>query len=190
MTWLVHRLLRIRGWRYLGALPEVPKMVMLGAPHTSNWDFFLFLGALHAYRMKVRFIGKEGLFRWPFGYFFRAFGGIPVSRSRPGGVVGQVVAEFERSERMILVIAPEGTRVAAPRWKSGFLHVAREAGVPVVPASVAGERREVELGEPVYYTGDPVEFMDRLRNFYEGREGLRASGVGPIRIIEEERADK
>lgn len=103
MTWLVHKLLRLMGWRFYGSVPDLPKMIVIGAPHTTNWDFILLLGALHAFNLEVRYMGKDGLFRWPFGYFFRAFGGIPVSQSRPGGVVGQVVAEFERAERMVQI---------------------------------------------------------------------------------------
>jgi len=185
VTWLVHRLLTLRGWRFLGVLPDDPKMIIIGAPHTTNWDFLLFMGALRAYRMKVRFVGKDGLFRWPFGYFFRALGGIPVSRSRPGGVVGQVVREFEEADRMILVIAPEGTRRAAPTWKSGFIHIARGAGVPVVPASVDFTSREVELGAAIPVTDDIVGFMDQLRVFYEGKRGLLSQGIGPITVAEE-----
>lgn len=167
-------------------MPDVEKMVIVGAPHTSNWDFIAFMGALRAYRMRVRFMGKDELFRWPFGYFFRALGGIPVSQTRPGGIVGQVVTEFENSERMILVIAPEGTRSAAPKWKSGFLHVVREAGVPLVPASVDFFRKEVEIGPAVRYEGDPKTFMDQLRSFYVGKRGKHPQNISPVRVQEED----
>lgn len=185
MTWLAHRTMLLLGWKFRGQLPDLPKMIVIGAPHTSNWDFMAFMAALSAYKMKVRFMGKDGLFRWPFGYFFRALGGIPVSRTRPGGVVGQVVAEFDRSERMILVIAPEGTRSAAPKWKSGFIHVARQANVPVVPAAVDFSKKELEIGPAIDVSGEPVGFMDQFRAFYQDYRGKKPENIGPITIAEE-----
>lgn len=185
MTWLAHKVLRARGWRFEGSIPDLPKMIVLGAPHTSNWDFIVFLAAVHAYRIKVKYMGKEGLFRWPFGYFFRALGGIPVSQGKPGGVVGQVVRAFGEYDRMILVIAPEGTRSAAPKWRSGFLHIAREAGVPVVPVSIDAPARVVEAG-PALDVSNVADFMDEVRAFYAGKAGLRPEGMGPIRVAEED----
>ncbi len=185
MKWLSYRVMRLAGWRFIGTLPDFPKMILLGAPHTSNWDFVLFLAALQHFRMKVRYMAKEGLFRWPFGYFFKAFGGIPVSRSKPGGVVGQAVKAFQDSEAMLLVIAPEGTRSAVPMWKSGFLHIARDAGVPVVPVSVDGAAKTVAMGPAIFYEGDTARFMGDLRAFYEDKKGLRSEGAGPITVAEE-----
>ena len=120
MTWLAEKWLKWRGWQFIGEMPDLDKFVLIGAPHTSNWDFILYLGAIRHWGISPRFVGKHTLFRWPFGYFFRKFGGIPVDRDRPGGMVGQVVEEFEKSSRMILVVAPEGTRKAAPYLEIGL----------------------------------------------------------------------
>jgi 1-acyl-sn-glycerol-3-phosphate acyltransferase len=185
VSWAAYRLMRLLGWTFLGQIPPVPKLVVVGAPHTSNWDFILFLAALHAYRMRARFIGKHTLFRWPFGYLFRALGGIPVDRSRPGGVVQQVADAFADADEMILVIAPEGTRAPAPKWKSGFLGIAHEAGVPIVFAAVDSRVREVSLSDPVLHSGDVGAVMDSARIFYQGKQGVRPSGAGPIRVAEE-----
>lgn len=182
MKWLSYRLMRLFGWDFAGQLPDVPKMVIIGAPHTSNLDFFLFLGALHYFDMRVRFLGKHTLFRRPFGSIFRRFGGIPVDRSRAGGVVAQVKAEFEATDRMILVIAPEGTRSAARRWKSGFIEIASEANVPVVFAGVDGVRKTVVFGPPENVGADRGEFMDRVRAFYEDKSGLKTHGKGSILV--------
>ena len=100
-------------------------MVIIGAPHTTNWDFILFLGALHYLKIHANYIAKHTLFRWPFNYFFNALGGIPVDRSKPGGIINQVAEAFYAADAMVLVVAPEGTRSAAPRWKSGFLRIRR-----------------------------------------------------------------
>lgn len=160
-------------------------MIIIAAPHTSNWDFMFFLAAVHAFKIRLSFLAKDGLFRWPFGYFFRALGGIPVTRSRSKGLVEQVVAAFEREDELTLLIAPEGTRSAAPKWKSGFLYIARETNAPVVMASIDASRKEVTLSGALPYTGDPVEFMDSIREFYEGKQGLRPENMGPIRVSEE-----
>jgi 1-acyl-sn-glycerol-3-phosphate acyltransferase len=185
LTWLAYRLLRLCGWQFRGRVPDVPKMIVIGAPHTTNWDFILYLGALRAYQIKARYMGKHTLFRWPFGYLFRVWGGIPVDRSHPQGVVRQVAEAFARADEMILVIAPEGTRKAASHWKAGFLNIAQEAGVPIVLASVDFPRRTVTLGPTLEYDGNPKAFMDQARRFYEDKRGLRPEGMGPVRVRDE-----
>ena len=189
MKWLAYKYLIWRGWRFTGEIPDVPKKIIIGAPHTSNWDFILFLGALHYFQMKVRYIGKHTLFRWPFGYFHRRWGGIPVDRSKPGGLVGQVADAFAASDEMILVMAPEGTRKAAPAWKAGFLWIAAEANVPIVVAGVDGTNKTVDIGPIVPYNGDVDAFMGQVRDYLEGKHGIHPEGRGPVRIKEESKAD-
>jgi len=185
MTGLAERCLKWRGWRFVGDLPDLDKMIIIGAPHTSNWDFVVYLAAIRHWRMSPHFVGKHTLFRWPFGFFFRRFGGIPIDRSRPGGMVGQVTEQFERSEEMILVVAPEGTRKAAHYWKSGFARIAAKAAVPIVPARIHFPNKEVALGPPIEFDGDEHRLMDRLRTFYEEGEGKDGAGMGPVRLREE-----
>ncbi len=185
MTWLAEKWLKWRGWRYSGQVPSLDKMIIIGAPHTSNWDFVVYLGAIRHWQISPRFVGKHTLFRWPFGYFFRRFGGIPVDRDQPGGMVGQVTAEFERSDRMILVVAPEGTRREVPYWKSGFARIAEAAGVPIVPVYIDFPAKNVVMGDPLTYDGDEKELMDRLRLFYTAGVGKNGDGKGPVRLREE-----
>lgn len=182
MKWLAYRYLKLRGWSFEGQLPDVPKMIVIGAPHTSNWDFILFLGALHHFRIKVTYIGKHTLFRWPFGWLFRALGGIPVDRSKPGGLVRQVVDAMETADRMVLVIAPEGTRKAAPYWKSGFLKIADVTGVPIVLAAVDSSKKRLVIGPAVSFDGDTKSFMDAAREFYADKEGLHPELKGPVGV--------
>jgi 1-acyl-sn-glycerol-3-phosphate acyltransferase len=186
MRWLSYRVFKGLGWRIEGVIPDLPKMVIIGAPHTSNWDFFLFLAVIHHFHLKVRFLGKHTLFRWPFGFMFRAVGGIPVDRNRSGGIIGQVKREFDSEVRMTLVIAPEGTRSAAPQWKSGFVKIAEELHVPVVPAGVDSASKTVTIGPPLTVDGDRKGFMDRLRAFYADKNGVDPSGKGPVRLAREE----
>ena len=185
MTWLAERWLKWRGWRFIGEMPPLDEFIIIGAPHSTNWDFVVFLGAIRHWRISPRFVGKHTLFRWPFGYFFRRLGGIPVDRDRPGGMVAQVADEFDRSERMILVMAPEGTRRAAPYWKSGFARIAAAAGVPIVPACVDFPGKRVVVSAPVRHDGDEKTLMDRLRPFFEAGAGKGGEGKGPVRLREE-----
>jgi 1-acyl-sn-glycerol-3-phosphate acyltransferase len=160
-------------------------MIVIGAPHTTNWDFVAFLAAMRAYRMKARFLAKHGLFRWPFGYFFTALGGIPVSGSKSGGVVGQVARVFDEAEHITLVIAPEGTRASVPNWKSGFLKMAEATSVPVVLAAVDFPRREITIGPTIVIRGEVSSFMDRVRAFYSDKEGLHPELKGPVQLRNE-----
>jgi 1-acyl-sn-glycerol-3-phosphate acyltransferase len=185
VTWLADKLLQLRGWRFTGELPDLPKLIVIGAPHTSNWDFIIFLGALHHFRMKASFIGKHTLFRWPFGYFFRWLGGIPVDRAKPGGLVQQVVDAIKQSDRMILVMAPEGTRKPAPYWKSGFLQIAALAEIPIVLGYVDYPNRLAGMGSLLSFDGDASRFMDEARKFYVDKEGLHREGKGPVMVREE-----
>lgn len=185
MKWLSYWYLRLRGWTFLGQVPNDPKLIVIGAPHTSNWDFILFLAALHYFDIKVNYIGKHTLFRPPFGWFFRRTGGIPVDRSKHGRLVQQVAEAMDAAERMILVLAPEGTRSKAPRWKSGFLKIAEATGTPVVPAAVDASRKELTIGPKAVYDGDAAAFMDRTREFYADKEGIHPELKGPVTVGEE-----
>ena len=131
------------------------------APHTSNWDFVVGVAAMFALDLRLAFLGKHTLFRGPFAPLLRWIGGIPVDRSAPHGVVGEAVTAFARMKRRILAIAPEGTRKRGAAFKSGFLHIARGAGVPVLLAALDYEARRVRLG-PCIEPGVDVE-ADRAR---------------------------
>jgi len=160
-------------FRVEGELPDLPKFVISVAPHTSNWDFVVGAAAMFALDLRLAFIGKHTLFRGPFGAILRWMGGIPVDRSSPHGVVEQSVEAFRRMDRRILAIAPEGTRKQVPRFKSGFLHIARRAGVPVLLAALDYEERCVRLG-PTLLPGEDVEAeRERIEAYFAGIRGKR-----------------
>jgi len=148
--------LGVLGWRVEGGFPNQPKFVVAIAPHTSNWDFVIGLSVLFAFELSIGFLGKHTLFRWPFGGLMRWMGGIPVDRASPHGVVGDSIAGFSQMERRILAIAPEGTRRPVAHFKSGFLQIARGAGVPVVLASIDYAAKCVRLG-PWFEPGEDIE---------------------------------
>jgi len=154
IRWLLVQWFDRSGWTISGTLPPDRKFVIMGASHTSNWDFLVFLGAVHALDRQIHFIGKHSLFRWPMGGFMRALGGVPVDRSAPQDLVTQVVAQFDAHDDFILVIAPEGTRAFNPKWKTGFYQIALKAGVPIVCAGPDYPTRRAVFGPVIRPTGN------------------------------------
>ena len=140
--------------------------MLVGAPHTSNWDFAVFLGATDELGIKPSYLGKHSLFGWPLGRFMLDMGGIPVDRSKRANYVEQVVAEFDKRDELALVIAPEGTRHSDGRWKSGFYHIAMGAGVPIVPAWLDRRRRCAEIGPPIWPSGDYRADIREIAEWY------------------------
>lgn len=164
--------MRPLGWHVDGELPNIPKFVLIGAPHTSNWDFVLFLGIIFTLRANVRFMGKAELFRSPIGFFFRYCGGIAVDRSKSTGLVDQMVEACNKSDKFILTIAPEGTRHHVQEWKRGFYHIAKGAGIPIVLAVVDGRHKTVRVGQVFHPTEDMEADMKTIRGFFTGIVGI------------------
>ena len=150
---------RRAGWAPEGTLPPEQKFVLVGAPHTSNWDFMVFVGTIDAFGRTVHFIGKHTLFRWPLGGLMRGLGGVPVDRSASDDLVVQMTAAFAAHDGFILVIAPEGTRGRATRWRTGFYRIALAAGVPLVCAGPDYPRRRGVIGPVIFPTGDYEQDM-------------------------------
>lgn len=171
--WALIAIYKLRGWRIEGRPPPVPKFVLVGAPHTSNWDFATFLGATHDFGVKPSFIGKHTLFRGPLKRFMYDMGGIPIDRSRRAHVVEQVIHAFHDRDELALVMAPEGSRHSDGRWKSGFYHIALGAGVPIVPAWIDRARRVGAIGPALVPSGDYRADLATLAAFFRaGRPGF------------------
>lgn len=171
---LAHRILialyRWRGYRMEGEAPAVRKCVVLGAPHTSNWDFIFVLGAVETLGLRPAFMGKHTLFRWPMTRFMLDMGGVPVDRTRRNAnYVAQVADAFDRADELALVIAPEGSRKSHGEWRSGFWHIARAARVAIVPAWVDQEGRRGGIGEPLWPGEDLAADLAKLAEFYRGK---------------------
>lgn len=131
--WLGLSGLKILGWKIKGELPDVPKTVAIAFPHTSNWDFVIGLLVMLATNLNASWIGKAEMFRWPLGGLWKRLGGIPVVRGKQQGGVAQQIVAVRQSERIFLLIEPEGTRSACTKWKTGFYRIAVGAGVPILP---------------------------------------------------------
>ncbi|WP_448630800.1 1-acyl-sn-glycerol-3-phosphate acyltransferase [Cellulomonas soli] len=146
--------------------------ILIGAPHTSNWDFILMLAITAEAGLPVRWLGKHTLFRGPAGPFMRALGGIPVDRRDPAGLVDDLVARIRAGELFYLVVTPEGTRSAGTYWKSGFYRIAQATGLPVVLGYVDRTTMTAGLGPTVPITGDVRADMDAVRAFYADKSGF------------------
>ncbi len=164
-------ILNVLGWTIQADLPDIKKYVAIAAPHTSNWDFPLGILAAKAIRLKVHWMGKHSLFRWPYGWFFRAIGGTPVHREKGRNYIRQMTDLFEHSEQLVLALAPEGTRSKTDHWKTGFHYIARAANVPIVMCYLDFGNKQVGIGES-FIPGDDIEVdFKQIRQFYANRRG-------------------
>ena len=175
-------ILRLVGWRVQDKLPDSKKYILIGAPHTSNWDFVLMLLLRPALGIRAHWAGKDTFFRWPWGALLRKMGGIPVNRRSRNNFVDQIVEAFRQQEEMILVIAPEGTRSMSGYWKSGFYYMALGAGVPIALGFLDYERRVGGVGATLMPTGDIQTDFAVIREFYAGITGRHPHGQGEIKL--------
>jgi 1-acyl-sn-glycerol-3-phosphate acyltransferase len=159
-------------WNFRSEPAPTRPTVLIGAPHTSNWDFVLMLAIAWRLGIPVRWLGKHGLFRGWRGPIMRALGGIPVDRRDPARVVDDVVARIRSGEVFGLVVTPEGTRSGAG-WKSGFYRIAQQTGMPVTLGYVDRTTMTTGLGPTLEVSGDVGADMDRIRAFYADKAGIR-----------------
>ena len=164
-------LMRFFGWRIVGTLPDVPKVVVSVAPHTSAWDFVVGVMVLFALDVRIAFFGKHTLFEGVLGRLMRAIGGIPVDRAKPHGVVGDTVSAINRAERILFALAPEGTRQLDKGFKTGFLHIAHGANVPICLAYFDFANKVIGFGEVFHASGDIARDMVRVMAFYRPIRG-------------------
>ena len=167
--------------------PDRPT-VLLGAPHTSNWDFVLMLGIAWRLGIEMHWLGKASLFSGWRGPVMRALGGVPVDRANPARVVEDMVRKVHAGETFGLVVTPDGTRSGHSHWKSGFYRIARETGLPVTLGYVDRTTMTAGLGPTIELTGDVAEDMDRIRAFYADKSGFHPELRVEPRLVDESRA--
>ncbi len=184
-AWLANLILKLTGWTVEGARPTERRFVLIAAPHTSNWDLLYLLCMARVFDVKIRWMGKHVLFRWPLGWFMRKAGGVPVVRHRTLNMVEQMAKVIRESEELALVVPAEGTRSYVPHWKSGFYHIAREAGVPIVMSYLDYSRKRGGFGPALMPSGDLRADMDEIRAFYSDKFGLYPEKFGEVRLKEE-----
>lgn len=169
-------------------LPIEGSAVLIGAPHTSNWDFVFMLAICWRTGFAPLWLGKHTLFKAPFGGIMRALGGIPVNRTNPGRLVEDVVSKMATGKHF-LVITPEGTRGRRKLWKSGFYRIATDARLPVVLAFVDSATHTAGFGKAITLTGDVKADMDVVREFYADKRGIRPDLFTPPMLREESRPE-
>ncbi|CAN5856949.1 lysophospholipid acyltransferase family protein [soil metagenome] len=159
--------MRLTGWTFRGALPELPKYVIVVAPHTSNWDFPVGVAALFALDLDAHWFGKESLFRGPMGFVMRLLGGRPVRRDTPDGVVAEMAAAVAAAPQFVIALAPEGTRRQVDHWRTGFYRIAEAADIPIVAVSFDWRHREIGIHPPFRATGNLRDDVAALQALYE-----------------------
>ena len=164
-------MLRLGGWRVVGEFPDLPRVVLIGAPHSSNWDGIWGFAAKLALGLDIRILGKHQLFWGPLGPLMRALGIIAINRGAASGVVGQMAQQFRGADRFWLGIAPEGTREPVARWKTGFWKIAHAAQVPVLPVYFHYPDRVIGIGPPFATSHDMEADLVRLREWYRPWQG-------------------
>ena len=164
------------GWRIEVDLPNLPKFVLIGAPHTSNWDFIIAMATLFALGIKISWMGKHTIFRWPFIGILEWLGGVPIDRTvQSGGSVNQIIEAFNNHDKFVIGILPEGTRAKVSKWKSGFYHIARGAKVPIVLVRFDYDQKVMGVGPTIELSGDITADMIYIRTFFAGLKAYTGS---------------
>ena len=163
--------LKCIGWQVEGERPNIPKYVMIAAPHTSNWDFVMALAMIFVYRINIQIMMKATWFFWPLGPIFRWLGAIPIDRFKANNVVAQCIEDFKQREEKLLMVPPSGTRKKVLYWKTGFYHIARGAGVPIVMGFLDYRRKRGGIGPVFHPTGNIDRDMETIHAFYRDISG-------------------
>ena len=175
-------ILKLIGWHVDVTLPEEKKFVLIGAPHTTNWDLPIGLLCFWSVPIRLTWVGKKQLFVGPLDTIFRALGGIPVDRSVHTGFIEQIAHQFDSRDEMIFGITPEGTRSKTEYWKTGFYYIALEANVPICLAYVDYPSRTIGFGKMIKPTGDIDKDFEIIKAFYQDKTGKHPEKQGPVRI--------
>lgn len=166
--------MRTAGWQILGEVPDEPKMLLVGAPHTSNWDYIFTVLTMYSLGIDLHYVGKASLFDNPLGGLMRYLGGVSLDRATSQGFVDQMVEEFKQRDTFILAIMPEGTRSKVEKWRSGFYYIALGAGVPIVLVIFDYGRKIMHLGPTIWPSGDYEADLAEIQSHFAGIRGKYA----------------
>ena len=180
--------LKLFGWKRAGGVPDHPNMVIIAAPHTSNWDFIFLMATAYSFGISINWLGKDTLFKTPLGPLLRFMGGVPVDRSQPNNLVQSLCVQIDQGDGVNLVVPPAGTRRQTDYWKSGFYRIAVAAQIPLVCGYLDYPKKEAGLGL-AFLPGELTEDMNRIREFYDPIIGKYPERKSRIRLKEEDAAD-
>ena len=158
--------LKAMGWKMVGKLPDEKKLIVIGAPHTSNWDLILAMGSMLNVGLRFSWMMKKEAFFWPLGPLWKALGGIPITRSAKNDITAQMSAWFEKNDNVWLGITPEGTRSKVDRFKIGYIRIAQAANIPIFLIGIDSERKEVNLDKVWEFTSKDLDVENRLIKAY------------------------
>lgn len=166
LTPLARLIFKLTGWRTLGEKPALKRYILIGAPHTSNWDLFYGFCAWRIYGVRPRYLIKREVDRFPLNIFLRATGALPIDRSQQNSLTDSLAETLKASDNLIVVIAPEGTRKTVERWKTGFYFAALKSGVPIIFGAMDYSTKTTHLSAPFHPTGDINADFEKIREFY------------------------
>ena len=175
-------ILKIIRWKIEYELPPEKKFILIAVPHTSNWDLPLMLLISNIIGIQFNWVAKDTIFKGLHGKYLRWLGGIPVNRRSRANFTDQVIEIFNQSEKLIIVVAPAGTRGYTEYWKSGFYHIARGAKIPITFGFLDYGNKVGGLKPGFMPSGNTEEDFKLIRNFYRGMTGKNPDSSGPIRI--------
>lgn len=165
--------LKIMGWKVLGPLPDYSKLIVIGAPHTSIWDFFVAIPIIMAFDIKATIMMKKEAFFWPMKGLWRSLGFIPIDRHAPNGVVGSIVEHIEKDSNVWVVLTPEGTRSKAKKWKTGFLNIAKNADIPILLLAWDYPTKTIQFGPIFKPTGNNELDLLEIQKWYKPYRGKK-----------------
>ena len=170
--WLGKAVLSSIGWQVTGNIPNEARLLIIAAPHTSNWDFILGISALFAINVNIKWLGKNSLFIHGIAWFFKWLGGIPVNRENPNLLIDYVVKTVEKEKGLIIGIAPEGSRKKVDRWKSGFLRIAKQTDAKILFLSIDAPSKKLKIGEIFEPSGDNEKDIKFVMNYFKQYKGI------------------
>jgi len=178
MRWLAKFIYyKLLGWKITGntnfSKDELKKAVIIAVPHTSWYDFLIGILLRKTVNVKTNFVGKKELFRWPFGWYFRAVGGAPLDRTSGQNKVEAIAKLFEGKDEFRLTLAPEGTRKKVKEWRTGFYYIAKAAHVPIIMFTLDFKNKQNHISEPFYPTDDVEADFRYMKSFYKGVVGKK-----------------
>ena len=164
--------INISGWTIKGKVPDEERIVIIAAPHTSNWDFILAMLAIFGLNIKVRWLGKHSIFKPGFKKFFEWLGGIPVYRDNPSSLIENVVNIVKKERSIVIAMTPDGTRKKVKRWKTGFLRIAKQTHSKILLISIDAPTKSIEIGNIFNPTGNSEEDLAYIQKYYSTFRGI------------------
>ena len=190
MKLLSRLILKLIGWKLDERVPETQRYVMIGYPHTSNWDFILGMLAKWAMGLPINWVAKHSMFWGPFKPIFMAMGGVPLNREKTTGFIQKNIELFAQRERFILGLMPEGTRSKTDHWKTGFYHIAHGANVPIALAYMDYKNKVIGVGDVMLTSGDIHADFETIKEFYKDKIGYKPEKQSSISIASKSTSDK